>query len=252
MTRCEVCGKDEAIPFICTYCGKSLCGEHRLPESHDCLALPKTQPTGVRGNRDLRSSRQHSQFRTSRTEILHLGIGILIFFVVAGALTTITDVGVLLIVGLGVASAFLLHELAHKLTAQHYNLWSEFRLNPMMATLSLITAFPFIPIKIIAPGAVRVFGYPITTAQMGKISIAGSSANLIQVLIFTLLSYSMPVFSSAHALFIYIAFLNAELATFNLVPISVLDGNKVLAWNKTIWALAFSSALISLIFILYA
>ncbi|MDQ1280747.1 MAG: hypothetical protein QG670_2010 [Thermoproteota archaeon] len=246
MTQCEVCGKDEVIPFVCSYCGKNLCSEHRLPESHNCLALPKTRPTRMGADRGLRGSRQRSPFHTSRTEIIHLTIGILIFFVVGG-LIYITNTRDLLVIAFGVASAFILHELAHKFTAQYYHLWSEFRLNPMMATLSLITAMPFMPIKIIAPGAVQVFGYPITTAQMGKISIAGSSVNLIQVLVFIVLSY----YARMPELF-YIAFLNAELAVFNLVPVSILDGRKVFAWNKTIWAMAFTSALASLIFILYA
>ena len=244
MTRCDVCGKDEVIPFVCSYCGKSLCADHRLPENHNCLALPRTQPmSGVGGSRRFQDSKLSSPFRTSRTEIIHLTIGIVIFFIVGG-LMYITSVRDLMIIALGVASAFIFHELAHKFTAQHYHLWSEFRIDPLMATLSLVTAMPFMPIKIIAPGAVQIFGYQITIEQMGKISIAGCSVNLAQVLVFTALSHYMPEL-------IYVAFLNAELAVFNLVPVSVLDGRKVFAWSKTVWALAFTAAMASLVFILY-
>lgn len=42
--RCEICGKDLPIlPFICKYCGKSFCVEHRLPEKHTCEKIEKVK-----------------------------------------------------------------------------------------------------------------------------------------------------------------------------------------------------------------
>ena len=41
MRRCEQCGKEVLFPFECSYCGKILCSEHRLPESHQCVGMPK-------------------------------------------------------------------------------------------------------------------------------------------------------------------------------------------------------------------
>ncbi|KKH45574.1 AN1-type zinc finger domain-containing protein [Methanosarcina sp. 1.H.A.2.2] len=34
--ECEICGKKEAYGFICRYCGKKCCSEHKIPEMHDC------------------------------------------------------------------------------------------------------------------------------------------------------------------------------------------------------------------------
>ena len=34
--HCEYCGKEEALPFVCNYCGGVFCAEHRLPEAHMC------------------------------------------------------------------------------------------------------------------------------------------------------------------------------------------------------------------------
>ncbi len=34
--KCDVCGKDELLPYRCKYCGGVYCVEHRLPEEHDC------------------------------------------------------------------------------------------------------------------------------------------------------------------------------------------------------------------------
>lgn len=41
MTVCGICGKDELLPYCCKYCSKFFCGEHRLPERHNCDSLPK-------------------------------------------------------------------------------------------------------------------------------------------------------------------------------------------------------------------
>jgi len=134
-----------------------------------------------------------------------------------------------------IALAFILHELAHKLMAQHYGLWSEFRLNPFGALLSLLTLFS--PIKIIAPGAVVIFGSRGTGEKWGKIALAGPLVNIIQLIVFTILSPFYPVLG-------YAAFLNAELAVFNLLPFSVLDGRKVFTWNKRVWVVVFATAFI--------
>jgi len=38
--RCEICGEDVyPLPYICKYCGKTFCVEHRLPEKHNCERL---------------------------------------------------------------------------------------------------------------------------------------------------------------------------------------------------------------------
>ncbi len=38
MAACSECGK-ESMSFTCSYCGKSFCSDHRLPENHDCDKL---------------------------------------------------------------------------------------------------------------------------------------------------------------------------------------------------------------------
>jgi len=45
MPKCERCGKEVLLPFVCPYCGKTFCAEHRLPENHQCPNLPK-EPFG--------------------------------------------------------------------------------------------------------------------------------------------------------------------------------------------------------------
>jgi len=49
MTKeCEVCGKEEAPPFVCNYCGATFCAEHRLPENHNCPSKPRIPPPYIR------------------------------------------------------------------------------------------------------------------------------------------------------------------------------------------------------------
>ncbi len=39
MVKCDYCGKEVALPFICPYCGGKFCVEHHLPENHNCPGL---------------------------------------------------------------------------------------------------------------------------------------------------------------------------------------------------------------------
>lgn len=53
MSNCAVagCKKSEFLPFKCRYCGRSFCGDHRLPANHDCPARPEIMniPSSARG-----------------------------------------------------------------------------------------------------------------------------------------------------------------------------------------------------------
>ncbi|WP_227131827.1 rhomboid family intramembrane serine protease [Halorubellus salinus] len=48
MATCDECGKQENMPYTCSHCGSTYCGEHRLPEKHDCPGLTEwNDPKGV-------------------------------------------------------------------------------------------------------------------------------------------------------------------------------------------------------------
>lgn len=236
-----MCGKDELLPFVCKYCGQSFCAEHRLPESHNCLmvgtrVIPMQR---VKDRRDDTTYTRPSPFRTSRTELMHLTVAILVFFIVEAPRFLPFGTVILAIIASIIALAFVLHELAHKVMAQYYGLWSEFRLDPLGTILSLFTALS--PIKLIAPGAVVIFGFETTKESVGKISIAGPLTNMLQILLFTFLSQFFPLFWFA-------VILNTDIAFFNLLPISILDGRKVFGWSKKAWAVIFLPTLALWIF----
>jgi len=131
---------------------------------------------------------------------------------------------------------FLLHEIAHKLVAQHYGLWAEFRLIMFGALLTLLSAIPLSPFKIIAPGAVMIAGSA-NQKIMGKTAVAGPLTNIILSIL------SLPVAYLVHPLaYLSVAF-NAWIALFNVIPIAMLDGLKVFKWNKIVWVVVFTLAL---------
>jgi membrane associated rhomboid family serine protease len=48
MSECDVCGKQENMPYQCGHCGGTYCADHRLPEAHDCPGLDNwNDPKGV-------------------------------------------------------------------------------------------------------------------------------------------------------------------------------------------------------------
>jgi Zn-dependent protease len=131
--------------------------------------------------------------------------------------------------------AFGAHEVAHKLAAQHYGFWAEFRLDRLATLVSLATAIPVIPFKIIAPGAVMLRGTTGRRGDFGKVALAGPLVNLAQAVLFSLVPF--------HPSLALAVILNTDLALFNLLPFTVLDGRKVFDWNRLAWAGAFAAAL---------
>ncbi len=132
-----------------------------------------------------------------------------------------------------VGTGFVFHELGHKIVAQKYGCFAEFRANKSMLFLALVLAF-FVGIVFAAPGAVMISGY-VNKRINGKISIAGPLTNLILAVIFLVLSMFSTGFLSI--IFIYGFMINTWLGLFNLIPIGNFDGIKILNWNKTYYGL---------------
>ncbi len=132
-----------------------------------------------------------------------------------------------LTVGIG----FLFHEMAHKIVAQKYGCWAEFRASNSMLLLSLVMSlFGFL---IAAPGAVLINGI-VDRKSNGKISLAGPLTNIILALAFLALSFIVPL--SMSSLAGYGFKINVWLALFNLIPFGIFDGAKIIAWDNKIWA----------------
>jgi Zn-dependent protease len=254
-TKCQYCGDDVVLPFRCTYCGGQFCGDHRLPERHECpeawrAKAPRDAPpiSAREWSSDVPSykytisyapqSSSSKIFWFSKTELKHLLIGTLLvmavgltYFLSAVSRSTLLD---LVILSIAFTLSFLLHEIAHKFSAQHFRMWAEFRLTMQGALITLVSIF--LPFKIISPGAVMIVGSG-TKETVGKTAIAGPVTNLI------LSTGCILIATATQDLFWFVAFINAFLAVFNLIPFGVFDGLKVFRWHKTFWAITFAAAI---------
>ena len=140
--------------------------------------------------------------------------------------------------GLTVGLGFLLHELGHKVVAQKYGCFAEFRANNIMLILAIVMSF--IGFILAAPGAVMIAGQ-VDRSKNGRIAIIWSIINLLLAAFFYIAS-----FLYSHIFLDYGVSINAWLALFNMLPFGILDGYKVWKWNKLSWSLVVITALLFL------
>jgi len=279
--KCEYCGIEESLPFVCNYCGGVYCGDHRLPETHQCkgdlsqkravvappattfswsgstYTAPVTTPT--------RSASIFSEIELRDILIAWFALGVAFFLAETGAvfdLSIITSNARLLFPILGknyyptasqiflialfsVGPGFVLHELSHKFVAEHYGFWAEFRMWPLGLVIALATSV--VGFIFAAPGATYISGTNISESENGVISIAGPLTNIGVGLVF------LPILVLGSGVWEVLGFvglyINMFLATFNMLPIMPLDGAKVFRWSKPRWAALFVP-LVVLVFIL--
>lgn len=152
--------------------------------------------------------------------------GFLIFF----AISTFT-------VGIG----FVLHEMAHKFTAMRFGFWAEFQKDNTMLLMAVVIA-ALVGVVFAAPGATVIYGTTLSRGQSGKISLAGPVTNLLLCIPFAILFLVSG--GGLLGLIGMVGFnVNAMIAFFNMLPVSVLDGRKVLAWNLPVFVGMFACTL---------
>lgn len=141
-----------------------------------------------------------------------------------------------------VGFGFVFHELAHKFMALRYGFYAEYRLWVEGLILAIVTAA--LGFVFAAPGAVYIHGEYISKEENGKISIAGPLTNIALAAIFFILIQFISL-SPLLLLVCSLGFMiNSFLAFFNLLPVFMLDGAKVLKWNPVIWVVTIGIAFI--------
>ena len=259
--KCDYCGREEALPFVCNYCGGAFCADHRLPEAHQCkgdlsqkrtiVAPPQTTfswqtPEPQQTYPTTRQGHVFSGIEIRDIIIAWLALGVAFSFALAGSGFSLlasasqisaSDAAALVGVSLvTVGPGFVFHELSHKFVAQRYGYWAEFRMWPMGLVLALVTSL--IGFIFAAPGATYISGTNISKGENGKISLAGPLTNVfIAALFIPFLSFNS---SSILWLVGYIGVrINVFLALFNMLPIGPLDGSKVFRWSFPVWITLF-------------
>lgn len=157
----------------------------------------------------------------------------------------------MVIVAIGVGTGFLLHELAHKFTAQRYGYAADYEASPigllLALGLSFITSGGFV---FAAPGAVmirsrKVLYSPLedrywdslqSAKEFAYISVSGAVVNLVLAVSFFTASLFVPP-GLAYVVLSKGAFINVFLAGFNMIPFGPLDGAKVWRYNPVLWAM---------------
>ena len=156
----------------------------------------------------------------------------LAFAIVMGGLSF--DVRFLIIIALAaitVGTGFLLHEMAHKLVAQRYGCFAEFRANDQMLLLAIV--FSFFGFVFAAPGAVMIGG-EITRRENGLVSVAGVWTNIVVAVGFLALGMLVPT-TFVKLVAAYGFRINIWLGLFNMLPFWLFDGKKVFYWSKAVW-----------------
>lgn len=174
----------------------------------------------------------------SRTELLHLVASVaaltLAITLARNGLKVPTfsaDLGVQVLAALlAVGTGFVLHELAHKVLAQRYGHWAEFRAYFAGLGMTLLVA-AFTGVLFAAPGAVLIQGR-VTPRENGLISLVGPATNLLLALVAWPFAWAVDADALVPTVAGMVAQINAFLCLFNLVPFGPLDGRKVLRWSK--------------------
>jgi len=189
--------------------------------------------------------------RGSFREIVHLVASLLVLTIAFSYPST--GMEALGIAAIGVGSGFLLHELAHKFTAQRYGYVADYEASPMgllMAIgLSVLTNGSFV---FAAPGAVMIRGkwthtddiYSEPAKEFAYISVSGAVVNLTLAVLFYTASLFTGQSGLAYAVLTKSAFINVFLAGFNMIPFGPLDGAKVWRYNPVLWGLVGIPAII--------
>jgi len=185
--------------------------------------------------------------RKSSRELIHLIVS-LVVLTIAFTFPNL-DPRIMLIVGFGVGTGFILHELAHKFTAQRYGYVADYEASPMGLLLALglsfVTKGGFV---FAAPGAVMIRGKNVlyspqddrywnsiqTAKEIAYISVSGAVVNLLLAMMF----FAGSIFVSdplVDEVLKWAAFINVFLAGFNMIPFGPLDGAKVWRYNPVLW-----------------
>jgi len=264
--KCQACSEETLLPFRCPHCGGQFCGNHRLPENHACpnIDAARTQrQEQVMTNQaygsynysyvygqDLYKRKNH--IYTSPKELKHIGIAAALVIGIGfsiglygnafGGFPFIWTLPMMAAFAVAMVASFLTHEIGHKMVAQKNGLWAEFRLTTWGAVLTFASVF--LPIKMIAPGAMMIGGTLQNKDDIVKISIAGPITNMIYASAFLGLAFALPIPTEWSWILLFAAYINSFMAIFNLIPFGILDGYKIFSFNKKLWVAAFIPSVI--------
>ncbi len=199
--------------------------------------------------------------RFSTTELGHIGLAVLIltvaFTMVLSPVNGVTLDAMLqrfaapwtdyLASFFAVSTGFVLHELGHKIVAQRYGHWAEFRgqFTGLLMSLAVAAGMGFL---FAAPGAVLIWGR-VTAKENGIISIMGPGINFVIALLALPFTFAVNQDALFPSIMATVTIVNTILCLFNLLPLANLDGRKIWYWNKPVY-IAFVTLAAALLFMI--
>ncbi|MEM0348221.1 MAG: hypothetical protein QW036_03395 [Zestosphaera sp.] len=145
----------------------------------------------------------------------------------------------------GVGSAFILHELAHRQVARAYDLEARYRAwyLGLLITLAiaLINTVAKLPVLFAAPGAVVIYGYWGHVNPLAELRVAesGPLTNIAVGITTWVLLMTIPSTPIVTDVLYYVMRINAWIAFFNLLPLPPLDGFKIFRRSLIEWVVIF-------------
>ncbi len=177
-------------------------------------------------------------------ETIHL-VASLVVLTVAFAYPS-TEPTMLAVIALSVGSGFILHELGHKFTAQHYGYTAVYEASPMGLLLAIFLKI-ITGVVFAAPGAVmirkrqsyysnddRYYDMLTQSRETWKIALAGPLINVALAVVFMGIMF-LSDSALMQTMGLYGAYVNVFLAGFNMIPFGPLDGAKVFKHNPAMW-----------------
>ncbi len=137
---------------------------------------------------------------------------------------------------MAVTLSFLPHEYMHKKVAERFGIIAAFKRSDFGIIVALFTSmFGFL---MALPGATMLYTNTLTRKQDGYVSIAGPLTNFaIFLLLFAVFYLSNINHNSYLAIGLWLTlYINIWLSFINMLPVYPLDGSKILAWNKGVYA----------------
>ncbi len=258
------------MPFRCPYCGGQFCSAHRLPENHACPRLAHAREerqqsvlkpeaynsynySYVYGQQQFKrqyrihfSQKEVKHIAVAAALVVGIGFSIGLYGNIFGGFRFVWTWDLMAIFAAIMCVSFLTHEIGHKVMAQRKGMWAEFRLTLFGSILTLVSVF--IPVRMIAPGAMMIGGSVPSAKDILKISVAGPITNLVFAGVFFSAAFGLPLPLNFALMLIFAGYINAFMALFNLIPFGILDGYKIFSVNKGIWVAMFVPSVILTIF----
>lgn len=248
-TKCDYCGKEVYLPFVCKYCGGKFCADHRLPESHNCPGLKKAKPPPEKRELLKAEPKPRTGFSFSLKPISSLYLSfrgynfshsllVLLTLILMEFINLKTSmVNEIILAILLPILIILVYIFIPEYFSRRINAGLHFEVSTLGLVFSVLTSI--LPIKII------YFGDFIESSML-FLSLAGG-IYFVQVFSLEVLYLVLAYIGKISVVAEYLSIILLYLTIFTLIPLWNTSGNKILKWNK--WAYAVLVLMLVLFFV---